>query len=64
MRRFASEAREAGVDIKTIEVPFGEHGFDITGIGNSIARNATLRFINDHDSKKTSSSSLQAEPTR
>lgn len=51
VRRFAKQAQKAGVEVKTIEIPFGEHGFDVTGIGNSIARQATLKFINEHDPK-------------
>lgn len=49
MRTFAEKARGAGVSIRTISIPHAEHGFDATGIGNAIVRQASLRFINEHD---------------
>lgn len=60
MRRFATLAKKSGVDIETVEVPFAEHGFDITGIGNTIVRQATLAFINKHDPKIPAPTSPQA----
>jgi acetyl esterase len=49
MRAFVRYARRAGVSVDAIEVPFAEHGFDLTGIGNAIVRQASLRFLNAHD---------------
>lgn len=49
MRDFAEKARKGGVSLRTVSVPFAEHGFDITGIGNALVRQVTLDFINQHD---------------
>lgn len=49
MEAFKEQARRGGVPLHTISVPFAEHGFDATGIGNALVRQATLKFINVHD---------------
>jgi acetyl esterase/lipase len=54
MAAFAQQVRRAGVRIEVISVPFAEHGFDLTGVGNEIVRQASLRFINMHDSSAPS----------
>lgn len=51
VRRFAGQVRAAGIPLKTITVPYGEHGFDFTGIGNAVVRQASLQFIQQHDAK-------------
>lgn len=48
MQAFDAKARRAGVPIRTISVPYAEHGFDLTGIGNALVRQATLRFAEEH----------------
>jgi acetyl esterase/lipase len=48
MRAFAKQASSAGVAIETVNVPFGEHGFNITGVGNAVVRQLSERFFNRH----------------
>jgi acetyl esterase len=48
VRQFAKQASDAGTVIRTVSVPFAEHVFDATGIGNSIVRQVTLQFIDKH----------------
>lgn len=48
MQKFAAQIEKAGIPTQTISVPFAEHGFDISGIGNAIVRQATLKFIDEH----------------
>lgn len=55
MRAFDLKARKAGINMRTISVPFAEHGFDATGVGNSIVRQATLQFIQEHGARTTTS---------
>jgi acetyl esterase/lipase len=62
MRRFASQVRAAGVEIKTADIPFADHGFDLVGIGNEIARQAALQFITAHDSDQVSGPNAGAHP--
>jgi acetyl esterase/lipase len=49
MRAFDAKARQAGVQVRTINVPYGEHGFDLTGIGNVIVRQVTEQFLREHE---------------
>lgn len=51
VRKFAGQVRAVGIPLKIITVPYGEHGFDFTGIGNAVVRQASLRFIQQHDVK-------------
>jgi acetyl esterase len=46
---FAEQVRKAGVPVRTVEIPHGEHGFDITGIGNAIVRQVSLEFMRKYD---------------
>jgi len=48
MRGFDAKARQAGVQVRTISVPYGEHGFDLTGIGNVIVRQVTWQFLREY----------------
>jgi acetyl esterase/lipase len=50
---FDEPARRAGIAIRTISVPYADHVFDATGIGNAIVRQVSLRFIAEQDSKST-----------
>ena len=46
---FAEEARQQGVKVELVRVPFGEHGFDFTpSIGRQMVRSISLRFLNDN----------------
>ena len=49
MRAFDAKARQAGVLVRTISVPYAEHGFDLTGIGNAIVRQVTLQFLSENN---------------
>jgi acetyl esterase/lipase len=49
MRAFDAKARQAGVQLRTVSVPYAEHGFDATGIGNTLVRQVTLQFLKEHD---------------
>ncbi len=48
--RFAHLAKNAGVEIRLIRFPYGEHGFDgnVGSIGNQLVRKATLQYLQDH----------------
>jgi acetyl esterase len=48
VRAFDAKARAAGVNVRTISVPFAEHVFDATGIGAELVRQAGLAFIDGH----------------
>lgn len=48
MHEFVKSARQGGIDVRSVSVPFAEHGFDALGIGNQIVRQTTLTFLNDH----------------
>lgn len=45
--RFAAEARRAGVDVRLIRFPYGQHVFDqaTNSIGNQLVRGATRNFL-------------------
>lgn len=45
MRAYDRAARRAGVRVRTVEIPFAEHGFDATGIGNALVRQTTMQFL-------------------
>lgn len=49
-RRFVDAARKVGVPVRSIEVPFGEHGFDLVsgGVGAQVWRQATLEWFAKH----------------
>ena len=49
-RRFVDAARKAGIPLRSIEVPFGEHGFDLVsgGVGAQVWRQATLAWFAKH----------------
>lgn len=49
MRLFDAKARQTDLQLRTVNVPYAEHGFDVTGIGNAIVRQVTLQFLKDHD---------------
>jgi acetyl esterase/lipase len=49
VRAFDAKARKAGIQVRTVSVPYGEHVFDATGIGNAIVRQVTLQFLKEHD---------------
>jgi acetyl esterase len=53
MAAFVQQARQAGITVEVVSVPFAEHGFDLTGIGSEIVRQVSLRFINAHDRRAT-----------
>lgn len=46
-RRFVEAARGAGTRVRSIEVPFGEHGFDLVSgsVGAQVWRQATLKWF-------------------
>lgn len=46
-RRFTAAARKAGVTVRAIEVPHGEHGYDLVsgGVGAQVWRNTTLDWF-------------------
>lgn len=48
MRDFAKKVESAGIPLRVISIPHGEHGFDALGIGNAIMRQVTLEFIEEH----------------
>ena len=52
-RDFAKSARDAGIRIRYIEVPYAEHSFDAMSgsIGNQIFRQATLKFLAENGLK-------------
>jgi acetyl esterase len=50
---FSEKARRGGVAMRTIGVPYADHVFDGTGIGNAIVRQLTLRFMTEQDVKST-----------
>lgn len=45
MRAYAAASLRAGVRTRVISIPYGEHGFDMTGLGNAIVRQVTLQFF-------------------
>jgi acetyl esterase len=47
---FADAARSAGIDIRLLQVPYGQHAFDrvIGNIGDQIDRQAVLQFLLRH----------------
>jgi acetyl esterase len=62
IRRFEARIRAAHIQTRTISVPFAEHVFDATGIGNTIVRQATLRFI-DKNAPDLTPASRRARPS-
>ena len=46
-RRLAAGLRRQARSVEFIEVPFGEHGFDVRpgGVGEQIVRHSVLRFL-------------------
>lgn len=56
-RTFIAALRKAGVPVHPIEVPFGEHGFDLVsgGVGAQVWRQATLRWFAAHLGKESPS---------
>ncbi|HEV2597835.1 alpha/beta hydrolase [Sphingopyxis sp.] len=48
MHAYDAAARRAGVEVKTISIPYGEHGFDAAGIGHATVRQATINFFRSH----------------
>jgi len=46
-RHVAAGLRERGRSVELVEVPFGEHGFDVRpgGVGEQITRHVALRFL-------------------
>lgn len=51
MQAFADRITQAGIPLRTVSIPHGEHGFEIIGIGNAIVRQVSLQFMQEHDSK-------------
>lgn len=49
MQKFAADVRKAGVPVRTVSIPFGEHGFDISGLGNAIVRQVSLEWMRKYD---------------
>jgi acetyl esterase/lipase len=49
-RNFITAAKKAGVDLRAIEVPYGEHGFDLVSgsVGAQAWRQATLEWFRQH----------------
>jgi acetyl esterase len=45
LRAFESKARRTGGAVRTVIVPYAEHGFDSAGVGNAIFRQVTLQFL-------------------
>jgi acetyl esterase len=47
---FAASATEAGVEVRVVRFPFGEHGFDLLAgsIGNQLFRQVTFEFLKRH----------------
>jgi acetyl esterase len=45
MKAYEAASRRAGIETRSIHIPYGEHGFDLIGVGNAIARQATLQFL-------------------
>jgi acetyl esterase/lipase len=47
---FADKARTAGIEVRLVRFPHGEHGFDAVdgGIGDQLARQATYMFLKAH----------------
>lgn len=45
MKAYEAASRRAGIETRSIDIPYGEHGFDLIGIGNAIIRQATLHFL-------------------
>lgn len=45
MRAYDRAVRRAGVRVRTLSVPFAEHGFDVAGIGNALVRQVTMQFL-------------------
>jgi acetyl esterase len=47
---FAASATEAGVEVRVVRFPFGEHGFDLLAgsIGNQLFRQSTYEFLKRH----------------
>lgn len=46
LNAFIKDAREGGVEVESVTVPFAEHGYDFLGTGNAIMRQTSLRFLN------------------
>jgi acetyl esterase len=48
--RFATQARNAGIDIASIRFPYGDHGFNLNqyGLGNQFYLGMTHRFLSEH----------------
>ncbi len=49
MERFAGQVRQAGIPLRLVSIPHGEHGFEIIGIGNAIVRQVSLQFMQQYD---------------
>lgn len=49
-RAFTAAAREAGIAVRPIEIPYGEHGFDLVpgGLGGQIWRQTALQWFEQH----------------
>lgn len=45
MKAYEAASRRAGIETRSIHIPYGEHGFDLIGVGNAITRQATLQFL-------------------
>lgn len=45
MKAYEAASRRAGIETRSIHIPYGEHGFDLMGVGNAIIRQATLQFL-------------------
>jgi acetyl esterase/lipase len=48
--QFVNRAKDSGIEVHLIRVPYGDHGFDAAAgsIGNQIVRGATLNFLRAH----------------
>ena len=47
MQAFEKRAKAAGIDVRSVKIPYGGHVFDAAGIGNAIFREASLRFLDE-----------------
>ncbi len=45
MKAYEAASRRAGIETRGVHIPYGEHGFDLIGVGNAVIRQATLQFL-------------------
>ncbi len=46
---FVRQARSHGIEVRLIQVPNSDHGFDSGGVGNKLYRYASREFLLEHD---------------